>query len=129
MSSSITLETTYKVACHTDNVGPGSTFVAIEGTKLNGIEYIPHALERGARTLVVAQGSSMPETTIQKVKDYHATLVYVPNTRQALARLSASAYDYPASKLTIIGITGTKEKQRPVFCCIIFYVVRITQWR
>lgn len=115
MNSSIALDAQYKVACHTDNVGPNTTFVAITGTKLNGVDYIPQALERGATTIVVAQQSVLPQETIALINAHKATLVTVPNTRQALAILSAQAYDVPARKLTIIGITGTKGKTTTCF--------------
>lgn len=53
MNNKINFPKIYPVACHTDNVGPGSTFVAIEGTKYNGVDFIKLALEKGATKIVV----------------------------------------------------------------------------
>lgn len=43
----------FPVASHTDNVGPGSTFVAIRGLNFDGHHYIDVAIEKGATTIVV----------------------------------------------------------------------------
>lgn len=100
----------YPVACHTDNVGTGSTFVVIHGFKADGLQYVPLALEKGARTIVVAQGTIIPCDIQKKIEHASATLITVPDTRKALAQLSAQALGNPAQKLKIIGITGTKGK-------------------
>ena len=42
----------FKVACHTDNVGAGTIFIAINGTKENGNSYIPVALSKGAKKII-----------------------------------------------------------------------------
>lgn len=98
----------YKVAAHTDNVGAGSTFVAIAGTKQDGVSYIETALERGATTVVLEHDTQLSAELQQKLE---RILSYrVENTRKALANLSAHAYDYPSKKLKIIGVTGTKGK-------------------
>lgn len=47
----------------------------------------------------------MPEVTGKDV-----TLIKVANTRYAMAFISAAYFGYPAEKLRIIGITGTKGK-------------------
>jgi UDP-N-acetylmuramyl pentapeptide synthase len=49
----IELPKIYPVTSHTDNVGAGSTFVAIPGTKDDGNRYIHVALQRGATKVVV----------------------------------------------------------------------------
>ena len=49
----IAMSTIFPVACHTDNVGRGSTFVAIKGEQQDGAAYRPRALERGASIIVV----------------------------------------------------------------------------
>lgn len=40
------------------------------------------------------------------------TVIQVKDTRYAMALVSAAWYDYPAEKLKVIGITGTKGKQQ-----------------
>lgn len=92
----------YPVTCHTDHVGQGSTFVAIKGFKLNGEQFINLAREKGATTIITD-------------KDVH-------NTRQALAELASQAYGNPASKLKIIGITGTSGKTTTTY--IIDYILQ-----
>ena len=49
----IELPKIYPVASHTNNVGPGTTFVAIPGTKDDGNRYIQLAIEKGATKVVV----------------------------------------------------------------------------
>lgn len=105
----------YPVACHTDNVGPGSTFVAIHGMKQDGVAYIPAALEKGARTIVVDNNAVISEELVALLKKHTAQLVRVENTRAALASLSAHALSHPAKKLKIIAITGTKGKSTTTF--------------
>lgn len=105
----------YPVACHTDNVGPGTTFVAIKGMNLNGIAYIKAAIERGATKVVVEHVDVLPEDVQEAINQHDIELIRVTNTRLALAELSAHAAGYPANKLRIIGITGTKGKTTSAF--------------
>lgn len=104
------LPKTFLVTSHTKYVGQGSTFVAIKGQKENGVTYITHALEKGATTIVVAHDELLSNEIVQALASHQAKLVRVANTRQALAQLSAQAYNFPARKLKIIAITGTKGK-------------------
>ena len=53
MHNNIIFPSIYPVTGHTDFVGKGSTFVAISGTKLNGLDFIPLALQKGAKKIVV----------------------------------------------------------------------------
>ena len=43
------------------------------------------------------------------------TVISVTNTRKALAQTACAFYDYPAKKLKIIGVTGTKGKTTTTF--------------
>ncbi len=101
---------TFPVTCHTDYVGKGSIFVAIDGFSENGINYIPLALEKGASKIIVQVGTTLPGDVQEKIKLHHASIDFVENTRKALATLSAQAAGSPAKKLKIIGVTGTKGK-------------------
>ncbi|MCL4229911.1 UDP-N-acetylmuramoyl-L-alanyl-D-glutamate--2,6-diaminopimelate ligase [Candidatus Dependentiae bacterium] len=105
----------YPVACHTNNVGPQTTFVAIKGQHQDGVNYIGKALELGARSIVVQRDACITENILAMIDAYHATINYVDNARIALAQLSAAALGYPAKKLRIIGITGTKGKTSTAF--------------
>lgn len=106
----IKLPQVWPVACHTDNIGKGSTFVAIKGMHQEGAAFIPEAIRKGATTIVIEQDVQLSHEIDELVKDYDVKVTIVQNARRALAELSAQAYDFPAKKLKIIGITGTKGK-------------------
>ncbi len=105
----------FSVTAHTQHVGPGSTFVAIKGYKQDGIDFIAQAIEQGATKVVVDQQAQLPQETQQLITHNNIQLIRVANTRKALAQLSAQAHKYPAQKLKIIGITGTKGKTSTSF--------------
>lgn len=109
------LDNKFPVTSHTKHVGPGSTFVAIKGMKEDGVRYIPHAIAAGATTIVVDQRASLTTEIEHLLQEQNVALVRVADTRRALAELSAQAHGYPAQKLTIIGITGTKGKSTTTF--------------
>lgn len=82
-------------------VGKGSLFVCLTGFRADGHAYIPAALASGAAALVVEREVEAPEgVSVIRVKD----------SRYALALLSAAWFGYPADKVTLIGLTGTKGK-------------------
>ncbi|HVX00951.1 MAG TPA: UDP-N-acetylmuramoyl-L-alanyl-D-glutamate--2,6-diaminopimelate ligase [Candidatus Babeliaceae bacterium] len=105
----------FPVACHTDHIGPGSTFVAIQGMREDGIRYIPQALYQGATRIVVQSDREVNKSLLELICQYNAELIIVENSRKALAELSAQAAGYPAHRLKIIGVTGTKGKTTTSF--------------
>lgn len=100
----------YPVACHSKHVGPGSVFVAIQGAKDDGINYIPEALERGAQEIIIAESVILPHDIVEKIEHSGVILSRTDNPRRCLALRSAYACGFPAQKLKIIGVTGTKGK-------------------
>lgn len=106
----IKLPEVWPIACHTDNIGKGSIFVVIKGMHYDGAAFIPDAIKKGATTIVIGQDVQLSSEIHELVKDYDVKVVIVQNTRKALAELSAQVHNYPATKLKIIGITGTKGK-------------------
>jgi len=88
------------IALDSRNVRAGSIFVALSGTQVDGHTFIPDAVQRGAVAVIAAR--SLPGLTVPYLE--------VDDTRSALASLSAAFYDFPARKLTMIGVTGTDGK-------------------
>ncbi|MBO5489311.1 MAG: UDP-N-acetylmuramoyl-L-alanyl-D-glutamate--2,6-diaminopimelate ligase [Eubacterium sp.] len=88
-------------------IQPGMMFVAIEGTVVDGHKFIPNVMEQGASVLVVEKDVTIENTEI--------TVVKVTNGRAALSYLSAAYFDYPATKMISIGITGTKGKSTTTY--------------
>lgn len=87
------------------DVQPGDCFVAVPGFTVDGHDFIDQALQAGATAVVV-------QTDRYERWDHHDDwpFVAVPNTRIALADLAAAFHDFPARKLTVIGVTGTDGK-------------------
>lgn len=104
------LPSTYPVACHTDHIGPGSTFVAIKGYARNGVSFISQAIQKGATRVIIEEGEQLSQELLDLIADKRVMVERVADTRRALAQLSAQAAGYPTKKLKIIGITGTKGK-------------------
>lgn len=86
--------------------GAGSVFVCINGTVTNGHNYIPNVIEAGCKAIIVTKDVTVAEDV---------TVVKVVDERVALAYMSAAFFDYPAEKLTTIGLTGTKGKTTSTF--------------
>ena len=115
MNSLVVIPSIFPVTCHTDFVGQNSCFVAIEGYADNGINYIKTAIEKGARKIVVHHNSLLDDELCAFIKERDVVVERVANTRKSLAELSAQAAGFPAQKLNIIGITGTKGKTTTSF--------------
>jgi UDP-N-acetylmuramyl-tripeptide synthetase len=113
--TSFSLPAVFPVTCHTDYVGAGSTFVAIQGYKEDGAKYIAKAIERGATSIVISHDTVLAPEQENLIRERAVALSRVPDTRKALAQLSAQAAGYPAQKLKVLGVTGTKGKSTTCF--------------
>ena len=87
-------------------VEEGSVFVCISGAVSDGHKYAADVAAKGAAAVVVEKDVEVPE---------NVTVIKVEDTRYALALMSAAYFGYPADKMKIIGITGTKGKTTTSF--------------
>lgn len=84
-------------------VSDGDVFICIRGAKTDGHEKIDEALQRGAAAIIT-------DHPVNIGGEYKTAVVQTPDTRLAEAKMAAAFYGYPAKKLSLIGITGTKGK-------------------
>lgn len=82
-------------------VTENSLFICIKGAVSDGHSYAAQVAEKGASVIVVQDPVEVPESV---------TVIQVEDSRYAMALIAAAWYDYPADKLRVIGITGTKGK-------------------
>jgi UDP-N-acetylmuramoyl-L-alanyl-D-glutamate--2,6-diaminopimelate ligase len=82
-------------------------FVALKGTASDGHSYVQTAINLGAKAIVLQDESVLPDALAM-----HAGIikVVVPDTRKALAVMSANQFGHPSKKLKFVGVTGTNGK-------------------
>jgi UDP-N-acetylmuramoyl-L-alanyl-D-glutamate--2,6-diaminopimelate ligase len=110
MSKTVSMPSFFPVTCHTNYVGAGSTFVAIKGLKTDGVLFIKEAIEKGAVNIVIEENVALPSDIKALCANKNISIQKVQNSRAALALLSAQAAGFPAQKLVMFGVTGTKGK-------------------
>ena len=91
---------------NTKMVSKECMFVCIKGAVFDSHDAAADAARNGAVVIVAERPVQVPEGTC---------VVLVKDTRYALALISAAYFGYPARKLKVIGITGTKGKTTTTF--------------
>lgn len=91
-------------------VKPGSVFVAVKGERVDGHAFVGKAVEAGAAALVLQKGlnvTAAPSVPVVRVDD----------SRRALGVLAGRFYREPASRLCMVGVTGTNGKTTVTYLC------------
>lgn len=83
-------------------VVPGACFFAVAGTRCDGHDFIPAAVEKEAAAVVCRQ---LPETPAPGV-----AYVAVDDPAGAMADMAAAFYGHPSRELKLVGVTGTNGK-------------------
>jgi UDP-N-acetylmuramoyl-L-alanyl-D-glutamate--2,6-diaminopimelate ligase len=83
-----------------------AVFVATRGTQVDGHNFIPMALEKGATSIVCEH---LPEVLQEGI-----TYVEVVDSSRALGIMAANYYENPSEKLKLVAVTGTNGKTSTV---------------
>ena len=83
-------------------VEEGELFVALRGTVTDGHDYIPQAVDRGAKAILCE--------TIPEERKPGVAYLRVEHTDAVIGELAANFYDHPSRKLKLVGVTGTNGK-------------------
>lgn len=83
-------------------IRPGYLFVAMKGGSVDGHDFIHKAIDNGAVVVMGDREMDLDRLSVPYIR--------LQNPRQALTWLSAAFYNWPARKLTVIGVTGTDGK-------------------
>ena len=83
-------------------VTPGSVFIAVRGTEVDGHMFLEDAIARGANVLICEESyyTDAPNVCVLEVE----------NSRHILGKLAQAFAENPAEKLRVVGITGTNGK-------------------
>src|SRR4030042_3836044 len=84
------------IAYHWKQTEKDFLFAAIRGMEADGHRFIGEAIERGAEAVVLEEEQEVS----------NRTMILVPDSRQALAKISSNFYGDPSSRIRLIGITG-----------------------
>lgn len=87
------------VSYDTRTLKPGALFVALSGYKTDGHRHIGEALNKGAAAVLC-----------QHPPEGEGPWLVCPDTRAALAAVSANWFSHPARELTLLAVTGTNGK-------------------
>jgi len=87
------------VSTDTRTLQPGSLFIAIEGHKFNGHDYIHDAIAHGAKGVVVKRGTVVPNSVVK---------IEVPDTLWAYGQIAAMHRS--KFKIPMVAVTGSCGK-------------------
>ncbi|MDR2556203.1 MAG: UDP-N-acetylmuramoyl-L-alanyl-D-glutamate--2,6-diaminopimelate ligase [Bacteroidales bacterium] len=94
----------------------GSLFFAVKGAQSDGHLFIENAIENGAVAIVCEEipaterlNATTPATG-NADNAGNTIFIRVENSAEAAGKIASAFYDYPSSKLQLVGITGTNGK-------------------
>jgi UDP-N-acetylmuramoyl-L-alanyl-D-glutamate--2,6-diaminopimelate ligase len=89
-----------------------SLFIAMKGQHNDGHQFIPDAIARGAKVIVVEKDDVLPDAYFM-----HSGVVkiVVENSRRVLATIANNFYMHPSRRLFLVGVTGTNGKTTTAF--------------
>lgn len=82
------------------DLDPRGLFVARRGLSVNGHDFIPRAIEKGAAAVVGER----------EIDGLPVPYAQVENAQEATGYLAAAYHDFPSRKMVIVGVTGTDGK-------------------
>ncbi len=85
---------------------PGDVFIALNGIKTSGLDYIDEAIERGA-VAVFFEGGEEKEL---ENDEYKIPVISVPDLKKQTSGFANKFYQSPSESMEIVGITGTNGK-------------------
>ena len=89
----------YSISYDTRTLEPGALFVALSGDKTDGHLYIRTALEKGAAAVLC-----------ERTPEEGGPWLTTPDSRCALALVSANWFGRPGDGMTLVAVTGTNGK-------------------
>lgn len=84
-------------------VAPNALFIAIDGVALDGHDFLPMAVARGATALVVEDEARVPQ-------EFKGAVIVTPDARAALNHIASRFFGDPGREMFCVGITGTDGK-------------------
>jgi UDP-N-acetylmuramoyl-L-alanyl-D-glutamate--2,6-diaminopimelate ligase len=84
--------------------GPGTLFFCVPGSRADGHDFAPQAVENGAVALVV-----------ERPLDLEVPQLVVPDARRAMAPVAAEFFGRPSEELQVAAVTGTNGKTTTAF--------------
>jgi UDP-N-acetylmuramoyl-L-alanyl-D-glutamate--2,6-diaminopimelate ligase len=81
------------------SVTAGALFCCVPGSRSDGHDHAPAAVEAGAVALLVERRLDLPVPQI-----------LVSDTRLAMARVAAAFFGHPSRSISVVGVTGTNGK-------------------
>ncbi|WP_290649416.1 UDP-N-acetylmuramoyl-L-alanyl-D-glutamate--2,6-diaminopimelate ligase [Aquisalimonas sp.] len=89
----------------------GAAFVALPGSRVHGLDYLPEALNHGPAA-VVCDPNGAPDLAAAEQACVAAGVAFVPlnGLSAALGELAARVHGHPAERLCTVGVTGTDGK-------------------
>ena len=87
------------IAHDTADVRPDTLFCCLRGSRVDGHDLAPVAVDAGAVALLC-----------ERFVDVAVAQARVPDTRAAMGPVAAAFYDHPSADLAVVGITGTNGK-------------------
>lgn len=90
------------VTANSDDVGPGSVFVCIDGMHTDSHTLIPECIRRGAAAVVISNAGAASGCTVP--------FILVENTRKTFSSMLYRFFGRPADEMKVIAVTGTNGK-------------------
>ncbi|BAP17212.1 UDP-N-acetylmuramoyl-L-alanyl-D-glutamate--2,6-diaminopimelate ligase [cyanobacterium endosymbiont of Epithemia turgida] len=84
---------------------PGDLFIGMPGTRVDGGQFWPSAIEAGAIAAIIT-----PQAAAQFPPTPDVCIITVEDMVTVCAQVAATFYKYPSQQLNMIGITGTNGK-------------------
>ena len=84
------------------NIKPGYAFIAMQGTQVDGHDFITKAIELGASAIICEHLPRLQENSV--------TYVLYEHTDDVVGTLATCFYGNPTKRMKLVGVTGTNGK-------------------